>query len=597
MHSKRLWSRARAGALAVVAVVAAAGGSDALRAQEVQTRAPGSQLLARNAQVIVPQSRGFLLDHRGDAVVVEAVRAHVTLRGAAATTVLDVTVRNPGASRAQAVVLLPVPPHAAVTSFAFEGSGAEPSARLLPAAEARRLYDDIVRSSVFPVEAGGRQRVRIAYEHVAPEDGPRIDYVLPRSAALDVRIPWDVTVDVVSDEPVVGAYSPTHAIDSERLFARPGAGRIRVRVAPGARAEPGAFRLSVLRERGGLTASLFAYPDAGGDGGTFLFLGGVPTPAPGSASSPPRQVMIVLDRSGSMAGVKLDQARAATLQVIEGLRDGERFSVIDYATDVARFAPQPVAKSRETIVAVRKYLDGLRPAGGTNLHDALVASVRQPVPDAFLPLILFLTDGLPTVGERSEAAISAVIDAHAQDAQERVPRIFTFGVGNDVNAPLLDRIADCTRAVATYVRPGDDVELAVDRVFRRLAGPVLTTPRVEALGEDGAVSTRRVHDTMPARLPDVFDGDNLVVLGNTAAEAACDCGSPASRAARSARTSSRSILRRPRPPTPSCRDSGLRGALRISPTRSAKPPPSVRGSRRPRNSRTRSSGCPRSRAS
>jgi Ca-activated chloride channel family protein len=491
-------------------------------AQEVVSPESRAAPLARHAHVVVPQSRGFVLDRRGDAVVVESVRAHVTLRDAAATTVLDVALRNPGARVAEAVMLLPVPAGAAVGAFDFQGAGAEPSARLLPAAEARRLYDDIVRrardpallefaghalvrSSVFPVEPGGSQRVRLTYEHVVPVDGPRLDYLLPRSEALDVRIPWDVTVEIGGSASIATAYSPTHGVELERL----GDTRMRVKVRADARTEPGPFRLSVLREQKGVTGSLFAYPDPVAGGGTFLFLAGVPTPTGDDAVQVQRQVTLALDRSGSMAGPKIDQARAAALQVIEGLEDGERFNVVDYGTTVSRFAAQPVVKSRESVLQARAYLDALRPTGGTNLHDALVEALRQPVAEGSLPIVLFLTDGLPTVGQRSEAAIAKVVDAHGEDA----PRVFTFGVGNDVNAPLLDRIADRTRAVATYVRPNEDVELAVDRVYRRLAGPILAAPRLEALDGGGAVATRRVYDVIPTRMPDVFDGDHVVVLG------------------------------------------------------------------------------------
>ncbi len=476
---------------------------------------------ARNAHVVVPQSRAFPLDARTTAVEVAAVRARIAIDGRTARTTLEMELRNPGGARAESVLLVPVPAGAAVRSFDFDGAGAEPSAELLPAAEARRIYDDIVRrardpallefagsafvrSSVFPVEPHGTQHVRLTWEEVLPGDGARVDYLLPRSGALDVRTPWDVSFDVRSDVPLATVYSPTHALETERL----GPGRVRVRVAAAARDEPGDLRVSFLREpREGAAATLYTYPEPGGDGGSFLFLASVPRPK--TTAVAPRDVVLVLDRSGSMAGAKLEQARAAALQVIEGLEDGERFDVVDYATDVARFAPRPVPKTRESVGEVRAYLDALRPAGGTNLHDALAEALRMRGDGGALPIVLFLTDGLPTVGRRSETEIAGLVGA----ADAQTPRVFTFGVGLDVNAPLLDRIAERTRAFATYVRPEDDVELAVDRVFRNLRGPVLAAPELTAQGDDGSASTRRIHECIPAALPDVYDGDAAVVLG------------------------------------------------------------------------------------
>ena len=176
-----------------------------------------------------------------------------------------------------------------------------------------------------------------------------------------------------------------------------------------------------------------------------------------------REVTLVIDRSGSMAGPKMDQVRAAALQVIEGLADGESFNIIDYATTVERFATKPVVKNRETVLKARRYLANLRPTGGTNIHDALVEALGQPATKGALPIVLFLTDGLPTIGNTSEVAIRTVV----QKGNPHKRRLFTFGVGADVNVPLLDRVAETTRATATYVLPKEDVEVKVGRVFQK----------------------------------------------------------------------------------------------------------------------------------
>ncbi|MCA8967957.1 MAG: VWA domain-containing protein, partial [Planctomycetes bacterium] len=178
-------------------------------------------------------------------------------------------------------------------------------------------------------------------------------------------------------------------------------------------------------------------------------------------------------------------------------------------SQVATFAAGPVRRTRESVLAARAYLAAIRPTGGTNVHDALLEALRQPHTEGTLPIVLFLTDGLPTVGRTSEVEIREMV-AKANVAGRR---IFTFGVGNDVNVPLLDRISDATRATATYVLPDEDVELKVAKVFRRLYGPVLADVELEVVGPDGAVDTRRVRELMPERVPDLFEGDQLVLLG------------------------------------------------------------------------------------
>jgi Ca-activated chloride channel family protein len=519
--------------LAFVALLAAlvaptgppAAGQDALL--DVVDRALGGA-----THLVIPQTRSFPLRDPAVDVRLEAVHAAVQVRERAASTTLDVTLRNVSSRRAEAVLLLPVPAGAAVGSFAFQGAASEPTAQLLPRDEARRLYDaivaklldpallefadwNLVRSSVFPVEPGATMRVRLSYDHLLTSDGDRVDYLLPRSESLAPSCPWHIEADVAAERPISMVYSPTHEIETERIDAQ----RFRVRVArsdgdgpvaavSGASCRPGPFRLSYLSERDGVSASFFAYPDPSAGGGYFLMMTGLPAAVARDAAQP-REVTIVLDRSGSMAGGKLDQVRAAALQVIEGLADGEFFNVLDYAHDVAAMAPRPLPRSAESIERARAYLASIRPSGGTNIHDALLEALRQSPTEGTLPLVLFLTDGLPTIGRTRETTIRGMVEAG--NPHER--RIFTFGVGSDVNAPLLDRVAETSRGFSSYVLPGEDVEVEIARAFRRLGAPVLAAPSLDTTDTAGAVATHFVRDVMPPVLPDLFDGDGLIVLG------------------------------------------------------------------------------------
>jgi Ca-activated chloride channel family protein len=484
------------------------------------------------AQIVIPQSRGFVFEQRGQAVQIESVEARVTIREQTASTTMEVRLRNPSAQQVEAVILLPVPDGAVVSAFAFEGAASEPTAQLLPKDQARRLYNEIVnkirdpallefagynliRSSVFPVPAGGGQKVRLTYENLLPPpaDGNRIDYLLPRSESLDRRCPWRIEVDVQAKGPISTVYSPSHDIVALRRSDR----HFTVRLAERSQLDPGSFRLSYLRERHGegggasgkITATMFAYPDPKVGGGYFLVMAGLPASIADHSKSLKREVTIVIDRSGSMAGTKMDQARAAALQVMEGLDSGEWFNIIDYSTSVSSFAPKPVKKDRQTAIDARKYLESIHATGGTNIHDALLEALRPLPADSTIPIVLFLTDGLPTVGQTSELAIREL----AEKANPHHRRVFTFGVGNDVNVPLLDRIADVTRASTTYVLPDEDVEVKVAGVFRRLYGPVLADLAMNTLNDRGEISTRMVRDVIPSKLPDLFEGDQLILLG------------------------------------------------------------------------------------
>jgi len=471
---------------------------------------------------VVPQARVFGWAPRSEPIVVQNVRAQINVLEGTATTKLLITVRNPGRVQAEAVLLLPVPDGAAVHSFDFLGKASEPTAQLLSKEEARRVYDSIVRrsrdpallefagynvvrTSVFPVPPGGEQMVTLTYNHILAAELNRLDYVLPRSESLEVDTPWEISVEIRSKSPIATVYSPSHDLQVTRHDDR----HVSITVDESGRVQPGAFRLSALLQRNGVAASLFAYPDPTVGGGYFLLLAGVPTRISQDQNRLKREVTLVLDRSGSMAGGALDQVREAARQVIGGLEPGETFNIIDYSTAVALFSPKPVPADPEQRKVAGQYLDALRPVGGTNIHDALVEALRQPPSEGKLPIVLFLTDGLPTIGRTSELDIRKLVE----EGNPHRRRVFTLGVGNDVNVPLLDRIAESSRAAPTYITPGEDVEVKVAQVFRRLYGPVLAGTSIATVDAEGKLSTRRIREQIPQTPPDLFEGDQLVVLG------------------------------------------------------------------------------------
>jgi Ca-activated chloride channel family protein len=479
-----------------------------------------------SVNVVMPQTRTFMAERPRPGVAMTGVSVGVDILEQVATTTLDIEVRNMGGSREEAVLVVPVPDGAVVRGFTFQGAAKEPTAEILPRDSAREIYNAIVarirdpallefvgynaiRSSVFPVEAGQTQKVRLTYECLLKADGSRVDYELPRSETADTEAPWRISVSIRSTRPLATVYSPTHGLAADRKSP----GRIVARLAE-ERPQPGPFRLSYLLEEKGLSASLVAYPDLKVHGGYFLLLAGLPADLkPGDAIK--REVTLVFDRSGSMNGDKIRQVRQAAMQVIGGLREGEAFNVIAYNEAVDLFAPRPVTRTEATARAAEEFLKGAMPRGGTNIHDALLEALRQKPTDGFLPIVLFLTDGLPTIGPTSEKDIRRLVEENNPHRR----RVFTFGVGVDVNAPLLDKLAGLTRATSTYVLPSEDVEVKVGQVFERLAGPALANPEWRVVDAAGEPAVGRVRDVLPSRLPDLFHGDQLVVLGQYVGEA------------------------------------------------------------------------------
>jgi len=482
------------------------------------------------SNVLIPQSRAWAFAPRHEkAVEITKVDVLIDIVEVTATTTVEVHLANRTPQRQEAELILPVPDGAVVRGFAYDGPSGQITAQVLPRNEAKRIYESLVsrirdpalaefigynliQSSVFPVEANGKQTVRITYEHLLDVDGPRVDYVLPRTESLQYAVPWKVTARIKTARPISTVYSASHKLEMERLGER----EVSVKIAEDARKEPGPFRLSYLFQEDGVTASMFAYPDKKVGGGYFLLLAGLPADMTGQshASALKREVTLVIDRSGSMRNEKLEQVKEAALQTIAGLREGEAFNIILYSNSVQWFSPKPVIKSDATEKAAQRYVEGITATGGTNIYDALHAALSQEPTEGMLPIVLFLTDGLPTVGQTAEAVIRDLV----AKSNPHKRRVFTFGVGFDVNAPLLERIAAESRGRVKFVLPKEDVEVKIGRVFKQLSGPVLADPELRVTDRDGDTAIGRTRDILPEKLPDLFEGDRLILLGQYVGE-------------------------------------------------------------------------------
>ena len=241
--------------LACLALLAVGLGRTCAQAADAEARLSSMRVSrAFSSHVVIPQARAIALAEPRAGVRLTEVRAAVSILEQVAATTLEISLENPSPRRLEAEMLVPVPEKAAVRSFAYDGAGSEPTAELLPKDEARRIYDSIVaksrdpallefigynliRSSVFPVEPNGKQKVRLTYEQLLPSDAGRVDYVLPRSESLEYSVPWHITVEIKSKQPVSTVYSPSHRLEVQRrdphtCAARPAAGRPRSRSPP-----------------------------------------------------------------------------------------------------------------------------------------------------------------------------------------------------------------------------------------------------------------------------------------------------------------------------------------------------------------------------
>ncbi|HEX8852119.1 MAG TPA: VWA domain-containing protein, partial [Pyrinomonadaceae bacterium] len=217
-----------------------------------------------------------------------------------------------------------------------------------------------------------------------------------------------------------------------------------------------------------------------------------------------KDIVFVLDTSGSMAEAgKMEKARAALLFGVRSLRDGDRFNVINFAGEEHLMASSLIQADAAGRARGEDFVKALRPLGGTNINDSLVAAMRQFNANEDRPrMLVFLTDGLPTVGVTN---VQKIIE-NARGARAPGTRLFTFGVGYDVNTALLDKLAAENGGVAEYVEPKEDIEVKVGSFFNKINHPVLTDLRLDT----GGVETDLVY---PRALPDLFRGSQVTIIG------------------------------------------------------------------------------------
>jgi Ca-activated chloride channel family protein len=419
---------------------------------------------------------------------------------------------NRGSRVGEADFMFPLPKGAAFQDLKLSINGELVAGETMNADRARQIYEEIVRrqrdpallewmgygllrARIFPIAPGEQKKVVVRFQTVAPREGDalRIDYFrgYRTTRGESTERPEGRTSFVLTypDDPSYGtAYSPTHSLrlgDSERDR------RVEVRNASG--------EITVLvpvRRSTSAAISLLANAPGNDDGFALIRL----SPPAVQPRAVPRDVTFVIDVSGSMSGEKIEQARAAGKQLLRTLSPMDRFRLIDFSSDVRTFRDDFSPVTRENLRAADRYLDGLEAQGSTNISGALDEALSGRVQYGRLPIVLFLTDGQPTVGERDPAAIAASVNR-----QRESRRLFTFGVGADLNVSLIEQLALEGRGTASFVRPEESVERAVSIVASRLTSPLVTDVRVHADG----VRLLRMHPNGPV---DIFAGEDLVIL-------------------------------------------------------------------------------------
>jgi len=466
-------------------------------------------LHALGAGVLIPKDESI------PPLAIESQRVDIRIKDGVATAKIEQVFRNSVDRNLEAVYVFPLPENASISDFAMMINGRRMSGELVEKGKARGIYEDIVRRmkdpglleylggnlfrvSVFPVPANGLQKIELEYSQTLEFDGGLYKYVYPlKTGDKASRTLADFTVGVrlSSRIPLKSIYSPSHKVG----ISRKGDGEAVIGFEEDRALLDRDFALyyTVSKKEFGLNLLTHARQ---GDKGFFMLMLAPSVATPETAMQ--KDVTFAFDTSGSMAGSKIEQARKALEYCVKTLHDGDRFNIIGFSTDVAPFKETLVDVNPGNREEALAFVQKLEARGGTAIYDALKAALAMNYDPKRPAMILFLTDGRPTIGETdTEVILKDIGKGHPAAA-----RVFVFGVGEDVNALLLDKVAGRNGGVPQYLAPDEDIEVKVSSLADKMSCPVLAKVRVEV----DKLKTSMIH---PTALPDLFSGDQITVFG------------------------------------------------------------------------------------
>jgi Ca-activated chloride channel family protein len=436
----------------------------------------------------------------------------VTVSGRVARVTVEEWFRNNGSVMDEGIYHFPLPGEAVFSSYSLWQGDQELRGEAMDAAQARSIYEAIVRrkrdpalielaghglirASVFPINPGETRKITLRYTQLLDRAGDawRFRYLGDRNRQT---APRSFRLQVDSAARFGDPFSPTHQVQINRRD-----NQIDITLGGGgdnASSGGGDFELLLPLARGLVGLSLIPHHPAGEDGYFMLLL------APGAATSAApvrRDLVAVIDVSGSMSGAKIEQARNALIQLLGSLREGDRFRLVAFSGGVRRYAQEWTAVTPDGRREATSWIRSLQAEGGTNIAGALAEAFTASPGEQSLGVVVFLTDGQASTGETDPERIVE----RAEQGRGRF-RVFAFGVGDDVNTYLLDRLSERARGTTEYVRPGEDIERAVGSLSAKIASPVLTDLALSA-------GASELYDLQPSSLPDLFAGDELVVFG------------------------------------------------------------------------------------
>jgi len=440
-------------------------------------------------------------------------RVQVAIDNQVASTSIDQVFKNDSDTDLEGTYIFPLPETATITEFAMYMDGKKIIGEILDKDKARQEYEDIVRkmkdpalleyvgrnmfkARVYPIPKHGEKRIELKYQETLKYDAGVCNYIYPLNTEKFSPVPLEevaISVKIKSKIAIKSLYSPSHKIDAKIDGLNASCGYEEKNVTPD---KDFVLYYTVSDQEMGLNLLCYRKPK---ENGYFLMLLS-PGQLEGQAIN--KDIIFVLDTSGSMKGPKLWQAKEALRFCVNSLGKGDKFNVIGFATNIASYRNGLVDVDDKNIKGATEFIDRLSATGGTDIDSALLHALKMFTDVKKPRMVVFLTDGEPTTGVIEPESIIKDLSA----ANKAKARIFVFGVGMDVNSHLLDKIAEDERGISQYVLPNENIEITVSSFYKKISEPLISDINIDF----GKIVTS---DRYPIVLPDIFSGSQLVLLG------------------------------------------------------------------------------------
>ncbi|HZO53461.1 MAG TPA: VIT and VWA domain-containing protein [Bryobacteraceae bacterium] len=450
---------------------------------------------------------------------------------------------NPYRTAIEAVYTFPLSQRAAVDDMTMRIGDRTVKGKIKPKDEARKIYEDarnrgqlaglldqerpnIFTQAVANIPPGAKVKIEISYvESLFYEEGsyafsfpmvvgpryipgnatghsgggwapdtdrvPDASKITPPVAPKGIRAGHDISLAVKLDAgvPVESLTSTSHVVDIVRKDPH----RAELRLRDQNEIPNKDFRMSWDVSGRKVADALLTHRDARGGFFTFLLQ---PPDRPAESEITPKEIVFVLDTSGSMSGFPIEKAKEVIKLAMDGLHERDTFNLITFAGDTHILFPQPVPATAANVQAAQRFLLSRSGGGGTEMMKAIRAALDPSDSQEHLRIVCFLTDGY--VGD--DMTIIGEVKRHPN------ARVFSFGIGSSVNRFLLDKMAEEARGEVEYVSLSDDGSAAAKRFHQRVRTPLLTDLELDW----GGMSVSEVY---PKRLPDLFTAKPLVIKG------------------------------------------------------------------------------------